>query len=251
MPGFSGQGKVLIGARNANGTPGLLRWLGNASRFTLAIEEDSEERNESFSANRLPLRKLTRSRKGTLSIVFDEFSSDNNALGLCASVTAVAAGSAVTNYTFPSGAKVGNILAVPDKNLSAVTLKDSTGSPKTLVANTNYRLDAFAGSAELLDITTGGPYVQPFRMDYTPGAHTKIGALNQAAADVYVQFVGTNTDDGSRIIADIFRSRLKPMKDFEFIGEGYKDFEMEGTVLNDPTRVASSADGQYFSIVTL
>lgn len=250
MSGFSGQGKVLVGTRNANGTPGLLRWLGNAGQFDLAIEEDSDERNESYSGNRLPYRKLTRSRKGTITAKWDEFTSDNMALGLFASVTAVSAGSAQTGYAFPTGAKVGNILAVPSKNVSAVALKDSTGTPKVLVADTNYRLDPFAGNVELLDITTGGPYTQPFKMDYTPGAYTKIGALNQAAQDIYVQFVGINTDDGSRIIADIFRTRWKPQKTFTFIGDNYADFECDITVLNDPTKASTSADGQFFSIVT-
>lgn len=246
MSGFSGQGKVLVGLRNTNGTPGLLRWLGNASRCTLAVEEDSEERNESYSGNRLPHRKLTRSRKGTLNIAWDEYSNDNLALGLVASVTTVAAGSAVVGYTFPTGAKVGSILAAPAKNLSSVAVKDSAGSPATLVAGTDYLLDAFAGTAELLNL---GSYVQPFKMDYTPGAYTKIGALNQVAQDLYVRFDGVNTDTGERIIADIFRARLKPVREMPFIGDTYADFELEGTVLNDPTKLANSADGQFFSIV--
>ena len=250
MPGFSGQGKVLVGTRQANGTPGLLRWLGNAGQFDLNIEEDNEERNESYSGSRLPLRKLVRGRKGTITVKWDEFSKDNMALGLIASVTTVAAAGAVAGYAFPTGAVVGNILAVPHKNLSAVAVKDSTGVPKTLTLDTNYRLDAFAGTAELIDITTGGPYVQPFKMDFTPGGYTKIGALNQAAQDLYVRFDGVNTDDGSRIIADIYRTRWKPLKNLVLVGDNYADFECDITVLNDPTKTASSADGQFFSIVT-
>jgi hypothetical protein len=250
MSGFSGQGKVLIGTRNADGTPGLLAWLGNASVCTLTVEEDSEERNESYSGSRLPLRKLTRSRKGTLAMKFDEFTNDNMVLGLAASKTVVAPAGAVAGYAFPAGAAIGNFLVVPHKNVSAVALKDSTGAPKTLTLNTNYRLDAFAGSMELIDITTGGPFVQPFKADFTPGGYTKIGALNQAAVDRYIRFDGINTDDGSRIVADIYRARIKPIKEFVFIGDNYVDFEMEGTVLNDPTKLAASADGQFFSIVT-
>lgn len=249
MSGFSGQGKVLVGLRNVDGTPGLLRWLGNASKCSLTVEEDSEERNESYSGNRLPHRKLTRGRKGTLSIILDEFSNDNMALGLVASVTTVAAAGAIAGYTFPVGAKVGNILAVPHKNLSAVAVKDSAGAPVTLALGVNYTLDAFAGTAELIDITTGGPFTQPFKMDFTPGAYTKIGALNQASQDLYVRFDGINTDDGSRIIADIYRTRLKPVKELPFITDNYVDFEIEGTVLNDATKSASSADGQFFSLV--
>jgi hypothetical protein len=250
MSGFSGQGKVLVGLRNSNGTPGLLRWLGNASVFTLAPSEDTEERNESYSGNRLPLRKLTRSRKAALSIKFDEWTNDNLALGMVASVTAVSAGSQITNYTFPTGAKVGHSLVVPHKNLSGVAIKDSSGSPKTLTADTNYRLDAFAGSAELLDITTGGAFVQPFKMDFTPGAYTKMGALNQSAPELYVRFDGINTDDGSRVIGDFYRVNMRLMKELVLISDNFVDFDLEGSLLADPTKAANSADGQFFSIVT-
>jgi hypothetical protein len=250
MSGFSGQGKVLVGLRNTNGTPGLLRWLGNANTFTFTPTEDTEQRNESFSGNRLPLRTLTRSRNGALAIKFDEFTNDNLALGMVASVTAVSAASQITGYTFPTGAKVGNFLTVPHKNLSGVVIKDSSGSPKTLTADTNYRLDAFAGTAELLDITTGGAFVQPFKADFTPGAYTKMGALNQAAPELYVRFDGVNTDDGSRVIGDFYRVRMKLMKEFVLISDNYVDFELEGSLLADPTKAANSADGQFFSLVT-
>lgn len=250
MSGFSGQGKVLVGQRLANGQPDLMRWIGNASKFVLQLTQDDAQRAESFSGNRLPYRQMTKTRRGTLNITFDEFNLENLALMNIASVTTVAAGAAVPGYTFSSGAKVGSYLVAPSKNISAVALKDSTGAPKTLAQDINYRLSAFGGNAELIDLTTGGPFVQPFKMDYTPGAYTKVGAFNQPTKDLYLQFVGVNTDDGTPIAADIFRSRLKPAKEFSFIADDYADFELEGSVLADMTRLATSADGQFYSIST-
>lgn len=110
-----------------------------------------------------------------------------------------------------------------------------------------------AGAAALLQgdlagCQAVGPFTQPFKMDYTPGAYTKIGAFNQASQDVYLQFIGVNTDDGTPIAADIFRTRLKPAKEISFITDDYVDFELGGSVLADMTRQASSADGQFYSI---
>jgi hypothetical protein len=250
MAGFSGQGKVEIGtAQTVNGIlqPGLLRWIGNAAKFMVQMDEKTSQRNESFSGNRLPFRRLTQSRAGKISIMFDEFSKDNNALALIASVTAVSAGTAVVGYAFPSGAKVGSVLAAPAKNLASVAIKDSTGTPQTLVNGVDYDIDLFSGSATLKNL---GTYVQPFKMDYTPGAVTKVGALNQTATDLYVRFNGINTDDGTRMVADLFRCRLSPTKEFSFIGDDYQDFSLEGDVLVDVGRPANGADGQFFTLVT-
>ncbi|MBI5334742.1 MAG: hypothetical protein HZB72_09200 [Burkholderiales bacterium] len=247
MPGFLGQGKVLIGLRKSDGTPDLLRWIGNASAFSLSLGEETVERNESYSGNRLPLRRATRSRQGNIELTFDEFSADNEALMLIGAVTEVAAAAAVSGWTAPANAKVGSIIALPAKNVSAVAVKDSTGSPKTLPP-AGYSLDAAAGTIELLDITTGGPYVQPFKVDYTPGAHKVVGAFKQATAEVYIRLNGINTDDGSRVIVDVFRARLSPTQSLPLIGDDFADFQLQGTVLADLTRVETSAGGQFFSL---
>lgn len=252
MPGFLGQGKVLVGNRLPTGLPDILRWIGNASKFEISLEEDSIERNESYSGSRLPLRRATRSRKGTLSIVFDEFTKDNMALALLGAATAVAAGSAQVGValaaTVGNPAVVGSILALPSKNVSAVAIKDSTGSPKTLTAGTNYTLDAFAGTIEIIDITTGGPYVMPLKADFTPGAVNVVGAFKLATPELYVRMDGINTDDGSRVICDLYRSRVSTTKNFGLITDDFADFELSGTVLADLTRATSSTGGQFFSL---
>lgn len=248
MPGFSGQGKVLIGTRQNDGTPGILRWIGNASVFRVAQNEDTVERKESYTGNRLPNRRMTRGRGGEITITFDEFSKENMAIALLGSNTAVAASAAVTNSAFPTGAIVGDTLVMPRKNVSAVTIKDSTGAPKTLTAGVNYELDAFAGTIRLLDLTTGGAFVQPFKADFTPGAVNVVGAFKLLSTEVYVRMDGINTDDGSRVICDVFRTRLSPSRQMDLINDDFNDFEVSGSVLADLLRQSSDAGGQFYSL---
>lgn len=247
MPGFSGQGKVFIGSRLSTGLPGPMRWLGNCSVFRLAQNEDTVERKESYTGNRLPNRRMTRGRGGELTITFDEWTKEGAAWSLLGASTNVAAGSAVTAWVAPTGFVAGDSILLPAKNVSAVTVVDSTGSPKTLPSG-QYTLDAFAGTITLDDITTGGPYVQPFKVDYTPGAVTVIGGFKLLAPEVYVRLDGINTDDNSRVIVDVFRSRLSPARQVDFISDDFADFELVGATLADLTRSSASAGGQFYSI---
>ena len=248
MSAFSGQGKVYIGtAQVVSGVrqPGNLKWIGNARTFKINHEEQSSQRNESFTGNRLPFRRLAQGRTGTIDISFDEFTKDNMALALLGAVTQVASGVAVTGYAFPLGAQVGSVLAVPAKNISAVVLRDSAGAPATLVAGTDYDIDLFAGTFTLKNL---GAYVQPFTANYTPGAFSKIAAMNQPTPEVYMRMDGTNTDDGSRVVVDVFRARLAPISGWDAISDDYVDFETQAQILADTGRLSASADGQFYTV---
>jgi hypothetical protein len=248
---LSAQGRIEIGtAQIVNGIrqPGLLRWLGNASIGTISQEEKSSQKKESFSGQRLPYRRSVEGRAGKLMVKFDELTNDNLALGMMGTVTTVSTGSAVVGYAFPSGAKVGDILAAPAKNLSAVAIKDSTGTPLTLVLGTNYTIDPVAGSVELLNL---GAFVQPFKMDYTPGAYVKVSAFTTAAPEMYMRFNGVNTDTGEKIMADFYRVRSGPFKTIELISDTIFDFDMEFDLLVDSGRPAAGADGQFYNITKL
>jgi hypothetical protein len=247
MPGFSLQGKVLIGPRLSNGLPGVLRWVGNATVFELAQNEDTTSRKESFSGNRLPYRRMSRGRGGELKLSWDEWNTANAAYSLLGATTARAAGAQVTNYALPTGAVVGDSLVLPRKNCTLV-LKDSTGSPKTLVVRTNYEYDEFPGTITFTDLTTGGPFVQPFKADYSPNGEKVIGAFKLISTEVYVRLDGINTDDGTRVVCDVFRVRLSPTAQLKLINDDFNDFESLGEVLADPFRQSSDPDGQFYSL---
>ncbi|GAB1388993.1 hypothetical protein MASR1M6_11740 [Rubrivivax sp.] len=247
MPGFSGQGKVFIGPRLSTGLPGVLRWLGNCSVFRLSQNEDTVERKESYTGNRLPNRRMTRGRGGELTITFDEWTKEGAAWAMLGASTEVAGGAAVVGWAAPPGFTRGDTIVLPHKNVSGVAVKDSTGSPKTLPAG-QYTVDLFAGTITLDDITAGGPYVQPFKVDYTPGAVTVIGGFKLLAPEVYVRLDGINTDDNSRCILDVFRARLSPARQVDFISDDFADFELSGATLADDKRAAGSAGGQFYSI---
>lgn len=248
MPGFSGQGIVEIAPRLTNGRPGIFRDFGNASVFKITQSVDNVERNESRTGSRLPLRRLTRSQGGTIQLVGDEFNKENFALATLGISAAVAAGAAVTDYVLPSPLAVGDIVALGGKNVTAVAIKDSTGSPKTLPFPGGYELDALAGSIKILNITTGGAYVQPFKADFTPGAVNVIGAFKAANAEFFLRLKGINTDNANaRGICDVFRVRFNPTKALDLINNDFMDWDLDGAILADLTRSSADPEGQFYS----
>ncbi|WP_290889378.1 hypothetical protein [Arenimonas sp.] len=248
MAGFSGQGKVWIGGRTVGGNAEGLKWVGNAPAFSVALTEDVSERNESFSGARLPFRRATRAKQATIQVSFDEWNKENLARLLQATVTTVAAGAAVVGEVAPSGLVVGDKVILAGQNVSAVSVVDSTGSPKTLPP-ASYELNAAAGSWELKDLTTGAPYVQPFKTTYTPGQRQVIAPFNSGNPEQWIRFEGVNTDDNTPVIVDLYRVRMSPTRELPLINDDFATFEVEGSVLVDSTKPSGGTLGQFGRII--
>jgi hypothetical protein len=245
--GFSGVGLVTSFTRTGAGNKGLgTRW-GNCPKFEVAPSPNSVERNSSMDVARSPLRRMTQATQLQVTVVTDEFNKANVALATQARVDEVAADAATTiNFVFSTGALVGTVLSVPQQNINTLVVTDSTGSPKTLVLGTNYTVDLFSGDILLTNLTTGGPYVQPFKAAYKKGAVTVLGGLTISAPELWLSISGTNVDNGLRFGADVYRVRLDPTKLIGYINSEYQDFELTGTALLDPTKLVSDVGGQIF-----
>lgn len=247
--GFSGVGLVSLASRLVSGLPGIARQMGNCPSVKLSLSPDSVERNSSMDTSRGVLRRMTKTTAGTIEIVCDEFSKKNFAQFVFGRIDSVAAGGTVNATAFAGGATtaaVGDVLLMPDKNVTSVAITDSTGSPKTLTLGTNYELDAFNGSIKLLDITTGGPFVQPFKYAYTKGAVDVISGLAVPDQELWLNMAGTNVDSGERGVLDAYRVRFGPAENIDFINNDYQDYTIKGSILQDSTKQAAAVGGQYF-----
>lgn len=245
--GFSGVGLVKSHKRTPAGAKGLGAEWGNCPKLDIALQPDSTERNSSMDTARSPLRRMTKRTSGTITAVTDEFKKKNIERAFFARVDEVAADAVTTiNYTFPTGAIVGDVLGVPQTNINSQVITDSSGSPKTLVAGVNYEADNFAGDIKLLDLTTGGPYVQPFKSAHKQGAVSVVAGLAVASLEEWVTMAGTNVDSGQRGVLNCYRVRWDPAKVWQFINDDYADFELTGSVLQDTTKQAAAVGGQSF-----
>lgn len=249
MQGFSGVGLVTSFTRTPSGLQGIgTRW-GNCPKYDLAVTPNAVERNSSMEVSRSPLRRMVQATQLAFTVVTDEFNKHNVARACQGRIDEVAADAVTTiNVTHETGAVVGSVLAVKDKNVTDVVLTDSTGSPKTLVLGTNYTYDAFSGEAVITDLTAGGPWVQPFKTAYKKGAVTVISGLAIAAPELWFSLSGTNADNGLRVHQDTYRVRLDPASLFSYLNNDYNDFELKGSALIDSTKQVSDVGGQIYRL---
>lgn len=253
---FRGQGKLYIGTRDSLGNPQALRWVGNVPELKLGLTVDNIEHKESFSGQALTDLKIPKGKSTSLNFTLEEFNKDNLALALFGTSLAVAASTAITDEKLGGTPDVtvlaaGQVFTSAKRNVGGtVTLKDSTVStPKTLTEGTHYSLEPISGTITLLDVTTGGPYLGPLKLSYTPGISTEIGMFSAAQTDLFLRFVGMNGADSGKIVTiDLYKVNLNPTKELSMITEDLAQLQIEGAALMDVLKSSSASLGQFGAI---
>lgn len=246
MPYYSGQGRVYIGQRSAQGQPLALRWLGNVPELKITLNVETVEHKESYSGQRLTDLQLIKGKDGEFSAAVEDFSIENLELTLYGHTSAQTAGT-VTGEALPTGAVAGGIYLLAHQFVSSVVVSDSAGTPATLTAGTHYRVLAEQGAIELLSVTG---FTQPFVVAYSHGAARRLAMFRAAQPEVWLRFDGLNTvDSNRRVIVDLYRVALNPTKDFSLIGEELQKFELSGRVLADTTKDEAGPLGLFGRVI--
>lgn len=244
MAYFSGQGRVFIAQRDSGGNPINMRWVGNVPDLKITLNIETIEHKESYSGQRLTDLQLIKSKDGEFSCTLEDLSVENLELSLYG-VTSTTAGGNVTGETLATGVVAGDIRLLANQFVSSVVIKDSSATPKTLPA-AQYQVFDGQGAIKFLDITTGGPYVQPFKVDYTYGGRKAVAMFRAPQPEVWLRFDGINTADQNRaVVVDLYRVAINPTRDLSMISDELQRFELTGRVLADLTKPETGALGQF------
>ena len=245
---FSGVGIVTIYERDAAGVRGKGYDMGEVNPLAVTIDAPRLEMKTSRTVDRGTAFSMAQSRAARLSMTCKTLTDFTRLLLNMGTFTDAAAGAALVNVALPTGLVAGNVVKIPGENLTAVTVTDSTGSPKTLPA-AQYELDALAGTLKLLDITTGGPYEQPFKVSATPGMLSVISGLQAQDREWYVVLSSVNAHNGDKSMFEAYRWRFSPEGDQALIQDEYGQWVLNGTLERDDTKGANAVGGQYYRIV--
>lgn len=155
------------------------------------------------------------------------------------------AAAAVAGWTAPV-VEVGQVILLPSRNVQAVVVKDSAGK---VLPPAQYSLDAVGGTIRPTDLTTGAPYTQPLKVDYTPGAVKVMSALAGSTADEYqLVFNGVNAYNSVAKSVSCWRARFGFEGEQDFIMEQYGEYTISAALLKDSNRQATDVGGQYYAI---
>jgi hypothetical protein len=250
MAYFSGQGRVYIGARDSAGNPAGLTFVGNVPELKVSLSVETLEHQEAQSGQRLTDLQLIKTKKGEFACTLEELSSGNLALALYGHSTTVAPGT-VTGEALPNPVTAGHLYPLAHQNVSAVQIQDSDSPPKPLPA-TQVQVHARHGSVLILDATTGGPYVEPFTVDYAYGAAQSTAMFTRPLPERWIRFEGLNTADANReVVIDLYRVAINPAKELSIITDELLKFELSGQVLADLSKPADGELGQFGRLVLL
>lgn len=251
---FSFAGKLWIGGLNASGYPTALRHVGNVQRGVLALETTRTDIPSNLSCNRGILKSVETGRSARVQIQFDELQDISLEIGLRAPKVA-RTGTTVTNETFTpsSGVAVGDVFATKFQKISAITVKDSAGSPATLVAGTDYSVESAEGG--LIKILNLGAFTFPLKIDYTYASATVYPIMKATATSQWCKVVQENVADNCAVsVVDIFSVDFSPSNQFNFLTTEIGNLPVEGTA-NEVSSFEADASfaqlGKFGRYVTL
>lgn len=156
--------------------------------------------------------------------------------------------------SLPNGLIAGDRINLANKGkVSSLVVKDSAGSPITLVNGTHYNHDGYGGITILA--LTG---TQPYRVSYVAAAIKRVPMFVNPSADFWVRFWQKNTvaknSDGSFKLRcyQFYQWQINPAETLALIADNeIATLPLSGTLLADQTKPESSSMSQYGDIFIL
>lgn len=241
---FRGQGKLKVAILDSNGAITGYTQVGNVSSLKLDPKVTWIEHREDMSGYRQ--LDLMIPNEQSLGVAFDLEVANAYNLQLALYGT-TSANSASTTF---SGVAVNAVTAGLDyvfgkAGATVTAVVDSSASPKTLVAGTDYLVNT-DGTITVLN-TTG--FTMPLLVSGTQNAYSSVGILNKPSQEIAVLFEGLNTANSRKpVVINIGRVMLNPAKSIEVLGKDLVKFQLDGQALVSPNALSTGVLAGYGSI---
>lgn len=246
---YAGQGPIYIGDYDAaSGRLMAQKSVGCGARtLKIALSRETQEIKESCSGSRLTLAEYETSKSATVSLELQQFDENMLAMALYG-VAASIVGATVTGEAMPT-MTLNDVYHTKHPKVSTVVVKDSAGTPATLVAGTDYAVDDAAfGRIRILNL---GAYTQPFTVDYAYDERRNIKPFSETGVVKGLIFDGISTVDNQKVRVLLPRISLSPTSEFGFIGDEAATLALEGKLLLADVAGADPVLGKFGNIELL
>lgn len=239
------KGDLLVADRDAaTGNPGAFTNVGEVPVFELdpSVEFKDNYSTSKDAPNEQDLHlAVQRSLSGNITL--KEKTAANLELALHGTKSAVNSGT-VTAQAFPAGVLVNETRLLPGNhpNVSSVVIVDSAVGPATLVAGTDYTVNADAGTVTFLNVTG---FTQPFKASYSYAARTDVTLLSKSAKNKVFLLDGINLVDGKHERILLHNVSVEPASKIMGKSDDVNTYEMKFVALKDKYKAVDSALGQF------
>jgi hypothetical protein len=245
---YSFQGKIYLFKRNSSGGLTGGWFIGNSPKSELDLSVERRKHKESTSGQRTTDKIQTTTKSGRLKITFEDIQKKNLLLAFSAVEQSLSGAYTSSNFdTFATGQVVGDIVKLKQFNISTLVVKDSAGTPATLVLDTDYEI--VSAKHGLIRILSLGSYTQPFKAQYAYAATTVLtGFEGSDDEEYYIYCALTNTEatTDQAIGVEVYRNVFDPAAALALINDEQGQLELEAEVLRDSTRADDTKYGAFF-----
>lgn len=249
---FSGQGRVLVAKRQANGRPLAFSLFCDCSAAKLAMKVDQEKIQESMSGDRLTAKLLNKAKDATLTVTCKQFSKTSAALGFYSTPLSIVAGS-VTGEVFPTGLQAGDEIALAFGNASNLVITDSTGTPLTMIKGQQYQENSLIfGNVGILQDAANGAYVEPLKAAYSYEAADSFPMFSDDPEERYIRIEGLNTaEDNAPVLIEMYNGKAAPFSSVDWISDSASNQDVPFELLYDPINALNANYGKFGRVTFL
>lgn len=240
---YIGRGE-LFAALLTNGVPGGYFSLGNCSKASFAITEDSKELADYTSLGGGTKNKVTRIKSVELAVTAHDLSPENLERALRGSSTVIASATVTDEVQTAYKDALVPFNYLPNV-LKTITVKDSATGLVTYVKDTDYTIK----SSGIYIISTGAiADAEALKITYTKLASNVVEALTSAGTEYAIIFQGMNEAQSGKVV-DIraYRVKFSPTSGLDALSDDFGKLELKGTVLTDTTKIGTGIS-QYFKV---
>jgi len=226
------------------GSAGELTPIGNVLEASLEHTEDVQTQEDMTQLGGGVHAEVRRIKDVKIKAKIADLNLLNLARGTFGSIDSIGAGT-VANLPYTVG-NLGVLIPLDHIAPTAVVVKkgadEASAVPVDMAGNYEVKAEGIVLQSGATDIAAA----DKLWVSYTYGAYAVIEALTTKAPELQFMFGGLNeADSGNPVVIDIWRASQGITKQLTMLGKGFNALDIEGTLMQDPTKTGSGISKYY------